>query len=120
MSRGLALVALTSALLSLSCAKVLGVAENRQEVAERMCGCSAELGFIEGDCATYIDKQLAAAPDDVLATWLEAYDPACSTCDKVLDCYYREPICKTRGCSDDWQCCSAAKGGKCQDGLCTD
>ena len=116
------LIALAAlALAAASCAKVIGVSEDRARVSALMCNCESEISFFSSgkECEDYIDERLASASDEVLGAWLDAYESRCSSCGNVLECFQMPPVCKTRGCTEDWHCCS---GGKCDDttGVCGD
>ncbi len=102
-----------------ACAAALGLGGSTTDVADAMCHCD-ELGFLvmENRCQDYIEGQLESASDADRAAWLEAYAAGCTSCPKVLDCYYRAPVCATTTCIKPNDCCGYRDGGGCNAGRC--
>jgi hypothetical protein len=109
----------------LSCAKVLGVSDDPMSASTHLCECPGDVAThfdSKEACAAYIDARLTSAADDAVAGWLDKYEESCVKCGDPVACFYHPPVCKTRGCTQDWQCCSWPEGGTCdvETGTCSD
>lgn len=123
MKRALALAGLACA--AISCAKILGVSTDPERASVHLCQCQSDFVAVFDSvdaCASYIDERLSSASDDDVADWLDEYEASCTKCEKPKKCFYSPPVCRTRGCTKDWQCCSALHGGTCHvdTGICSE
>lgn len=116
--RGLVLAGGLSAVLALvavSCAQILGVADQQDDVVADMCLCRAELSFLGETCDAFLRRQLDGVTDEKRASWLAHYAQTCGDCSTVRDCFYTAPTCATLSCTRPEECCSYRQDGGCDD-----
>ncbi|MFT3771881.1 MAG: hypothetical protein QM820_41260 [Minicystis sp.] len=105
-----------------ACTSVIGGLgdDDNVDVVAKMCLCSDELSFLgtPQQCQGYLTDRFGGMTADERQDFLEFYAESCRTCDKVKSCFYRDPVCKTIGCTIDEECCSAKSGGGCHAGKC--
>lgn len=110
------------AALGPACTSVIGgLGDDNVDVVAKMCRCNEALGFLgtAQQCTDYLTERFEGMTADERQDWLEAYAASCKSCDTVRPCFYREPVCKTIGCTKDEECCTFKDGsGGCNAGQC--
>jgi hypothetical protein len=103
------------ATLAMSCAQILGVADDRQDVVVAMCKCGEVNHTFASPsaCEEYLRGRLDGVTEGARAAWLEKYAGQCGSCDTDTECFYTTPTCATLSCHQDWECCSSRDGGGC-------